>query len=51
MQAALMLRSKTRSTKQKRLIKGKWREVEMPSNLATCKELPPYPQFPPELWV
>ncbi|KAL9705788.1 hypothetical protein quinque_009306 [Culex quinquefasciatus] len=43
MQAALMLRSKTRVS---RLKKGKG---EIPSNVAT-KEIPPYPPFPPVSW-
>lgn len=50
MQAALMIRSKQRiaRNKERRLRMGIKGDI-IPSNVAT-KDIPPYPQFPPESW-
>lgn len=49
MQAALMLRSKSRVARRRKLRKLGGR-LELPSNVAT-KEIAPFPRYPPESWV
>lgn len=49
MQAALMLRSKSRVARRRKLRKLGGR-LELPSNVAT-KEIAPFPRYPPETWV
>ncbi|XP_052853729.1 uncharacterized protein LOC128263078 isoform X2 [Drosophila gunungcola] len=48
MQAALMLRSKSRVARRRKLRKLGGR-LELPSNVAT-KEIAPFPRYPPESW-
>ncbi|KAL5282130.1 hypothetical protein ACFFRR_005400 [Megaselia abdita] len=48
MQAALMLRSKSRVARRRKLKKLGGR-LELPSNVAT-KEIAPFPRYPPESW-
>lgn len=47
MQAALMLRSKQRVARRKKMRNGR---PELPSNVAT-KDIAPFPRYPPESWV
>lgn len=49
MQAALMIRSKKRVARRKRLRKL-GHLCDLPSNVCV-KQLQPFPQFPPEQWV
>ncbi|XP_032583657.1 mucin-5AC isoform X7 [Drosophila sechellia] len=49
MQAALMLRSKSRVARRRKLRKLGGR-LELPSNVAT-KEIAPFPRYPPESWI
>lgn len=49
MQAALMLRSKQRFERRRKL-KKLGRLLDLPPNVST-KEIPPYPQYPPKSWV
>lgn len=49
MQAALMIRSKKRVARRKRL-KKEGRLIDLPSNVSV-KQLGPFPRFPPDTWV
>lgn len=49
MQAALMIRSKKRVARRKRLRK-EGRLIDLPSNVSV-KQLGPFPRFPPDTWV
>lgn len=49
MQAALMIRSKKRVARRKRLRK-EGRLYDLPSNVSV-KQLQPFPQYPPDQWV
>lgn len=49
MQAALMLRSKQRFERRRKL-KKLGRLLDLPPNVST-KEIPPYPKYPPKSWV
>lgn len=49
MQAALMLRSKQRFERRRKL-KKLGRLLDLPPNVSV-KEIPPYPQYPPKSWV
>ncbi|KPI93070.1 hypothetical protein RR48_07883 [Papilio machaon] len=48
MQAALMLRAKSRERRKQRLKRGI--KAELPSNVAT-KTIAPFPRYPPTSWV
>lgn len=49
MQAALMIRSKKRVARRKRL-RQTGRLYDLPSNVSV-KQLQPFPQYPPDQWV
>lgn len=49
MQAALMIRSKKRIARRRRLRK-EGRLYDLPSNVSV-KQLQPFPQYPPDQWV
>lgn len=49
MQAALMIRSKKRIARRRRMRK-EGRLYDLPSNVSV-KQLQPFPQYPPDQWV
>ncbi|KOB70658.1 Uncharacterized protein OBRU01_12232 [Operophtera brumata] len=48
MQAALMLRSKSRERRKARLKRG--HKHDLPSNIAT-RQIAPFPRYPPTSWI